>query len=329
MSSYDCSTIINTNNSKDLLHNNTTITINDISTLPTIIDHIVLVVQQIDHKNLKYSSYISDTFLQLSKSAIDAKTDEPDKTSEMQDLYSIYISRYINNHKLYILDSLLDISNNKSYTKYLQPISNELDILKQNKLIKKLYIEHNINECHDLSKVSNLNGIVMLNLSEYLSTILKTYNTDQNIAKQFLVDLPRQDVYVNGVRIHDFAQLVSLVKIFRRKVNLGFKPMKSINSILLLLVLACQSSLCTAFEFLSHKIMNYRNDKNNNMHLVDSKYRSTLRLLINHTDIKCSFEKIHNIIDIMTEDILHIMKVETLIDITLSRGVIVYEQVNK
>ena len=74
--------------------------------------------------------------------------------------------------------------------------------------------------------------------------------------------------------------------------------------------------------------MNYRNDTNNNMHLVDSKHRSTLRLLINHSDIKCSFEKIHNIIDTISENVLHIMKVETLIDITLSHCVIVYEQVN-
>jgi hypothetical protein len=320
--------------SKDLIidSNNIFLSSIDILNIPVHTRSMVSSIREIDNSKIKHIAYIYDhIFRQIESIDYQKHTtlnvnDEPSKLEQND---SMSFSNYINNLKLHTLKLLLNISNNKSYeSKYLLPMYCTTEILKQNDQIKKLYIEHNINGCHDLSKRSNLNGIIMFELYEYLDAIIKTYDSEEKIIRQILVDLPRQDVYVNDMKINSVEQMLNDNRIFNRDIYFGYARHNTINILLLMMIMSCQSSFGTAFEFLSQKTMKYKIEKNNDMVLVDSNKRSVIRIHINNNDFKCSFEKKHRIIDTSTGNILHMINVETIIDITQYYGIVVYEQVN-
>lgn len=117
-----------------------------------------------------------------------------------------------------------------------------------------------LTETHKGDKDDN---IIVFNLKKYFDEILKSYKyLETKMVDQFLVDLPRTNVYINKTKIASFEQFVDLLQGFSSlQVKFSRKPFSCIS---MMIMLANQSSYAFPFVFLQ-KLYQSQDPSNNVM----------------------------------------------------------------
>jgi hypothetical protein len=202
---------------------------------------------------------------------------------------------------------------------------------------------------YDITKEENLNVIINLPQRTFLETLLETFNDDDAIIRQFLVDFPRQDIYLNGCRVKTIDDLFMGLSRYNRMVYFG-NPVPILNKgtprnmiinwryyislFMLTLVLTCQSSFFHSFTHLHNKMSKMKNvleqNKQNlisvvNIYVTDYSERQKINLNVTCESFSCSLSATYKIINILDETILFRVKTETLFDLDSDTCIIVYE----
>jgi hypothetical protein len=169
-------------------------------------------------------------------------------------------------------------------------------------------------------------SLVTLDKDYYIDTICSSYNDENDIMKQFHVDLPRTEVYVNGelcrkgedliwkildileyngkkkkkqlIRSPDFMSLQKLKKTEMRDV------------ILFAMLIVCQTSFYVSYEFLFEKKNKYYGD---DFHIVDNGDRKKVSIKIDDNDFTAIMESNYKLIrtnDFGEEEIIQIINSE-------------------
>lgn len=263
--------------------------------------------------------------------------------------YSTYFKENVKVLKLEKLIRILKISS--FFNKYCELFLNDDNIYKS--IIDKTT---DINTKYDISDKNNINTIISISKQDFLELSLETYPDDTAIIRQFIVDLPRQDVFINGVQIKDIDHMLFLLGRFNREVKINTKNRPSINTTILSVALVCQSSFFMSFVHLLDKCkkmhmmssqsisdsvvtiiptiseltmtsQSVTNNQKLNMHVFDVKERDVISFNITHDTYKCSFAAKYRIVDITTDTTFYNINTEILIDLDNDIGLIVYNVV--
>ena len=167
------------------------------------------------------------------------------KINEIID-YSTYFEENVKVLKLEKFIKILKIS--YSFNKYCTIFLNEDNIYTS--IVDKTT---DLNTKYDISDKNNINTIISISKQDFLELSLETYPDDTAIIRQFIVDLPRQDVFINGVPIKDIDHMLFLLGQFNRDVKINTKNRSSINTTMLSVALVCQSSFFMSFVHLLDK----------------------------------------------------------------------------
>lgn len=184
------------------------------------------------------------------------------KINEIID-YGTYFEENIKVLKLEKFIKILKISH--SFNKYCTLFLNDDNIYES--IIDKTL---DLDTKYDISDKNNINTIISISKQDFLELSLETYPDDTAIIRQFIVDLPRQDVFINNIPIKDIDHLLFLLGQFNREVKINTKNRSSINTTMLSVALVCQSSFFMSFVHLL--------DKCRKMHTMTTLSTSTVSL---------------------------------------------------
>lgn len=254
------------------------------------------------------------------------------------------------------------------YSKYFEPyvrnvridkFSNLLNISKSAEKLKTIFfngvgqIAHfhdqstDITNNYDVTKKENIDTIISISRQNFLNLILEVYPNDDAIIKQFLVDFPRQDVFLNGRQIFQIDNLLMELSTYNKMINLDnfieikpkpdtklFGSKSHISTMMLTLAMICQSSFYVSFFHLHDKITKLKstldldakmeNDYRYNVHVTDFKERNQIRVNTTKNSFSCAIEASYKIMDIVEEKTLYKITTETLFDLDSDTCIIVY-----
>jgi len=217
------------------------------------------------------------------------------KNNKYKHVNKKYFKNYIAQYNLLESIPLLKIS--KNYTKYLKIFNDNVftNIHEQNEDILNKY---------NLNFKSNANTIIKIDKNKFINLSFGTYKNNFDIIKQFLLDLPRVNVYINGQKINTINDIINIISPFNRDIsfdndilinhdllnndltnndltnnnltnnndlannnlliNNKSKKIIEINILIIILVLICQSSFYMSFNHLHEKIKLMHENNENN-----------------------------------------------------------------
>ena len=268
------------------------------------------------------------------KKKINNKTLIIDNTNIQQSIdYSKFFEVYIRNSRIKKFASLINISRTPDKLKSF--------FFDETLQIQYIYEQDvDIANKYDITKKENIDTITSISQQKFLALVLETYPDDDAIIKQFMLDLPRQDVYLNGQKIKKIDDLFMGLSIHNKLIyfNQSISTSRSCISIMMIaLLLICQSSFYVSFLHLHNKVgkmksiidndVLYINDHRHNIHVTDLKERNRIIMSISEGTFSCSFDANYRILDIMKDRILFKVQAETLFDINTDTCLIVYEAI--
>jgi len=284
----------------------------------------------------------------------ECKNDNNENENENID-YSVYFKEYIRSLKFDKFITILQISStfdrytqlfiNDNTTKIIDNIDN---IDKSDKVdhVSK-FVDQIVDQKtdlsikYDISDKNNANTIISISKQNFLELSLETYPDDVSIIRQCLLDLPRQDVYINGTFITDIDQMLHLLGDFNKELKINTKGRNTISTTMLAIALICQSSFFMSFLHLHNKCTKMHssiteniaedpkcikeNEIRLNTHVCDMNERHVVTFYISHDSFKCSFSAKYRVVDVLAVETLYAVKTEILIDIFTDTGLIVYD----
>lgn len=328
------SQITQTTQNKPIVHQTVVIPI------PTSLDVIVNSIKLIDHV---HPTLCNDLKLHLfpEESQNDSDNEKIVIRSSMIDIitknsvdYSRYFEEYVRNVRIEKFANLLNVSRSAEKLKKI--------FLNGRGHIPHLYEQDvDISNNYDVTKKENIDTIISISRQNFLNLVMETYPDDDAIVKQFLLDLPRQDVYLNGHRIMTIDNLFMGLSMHNKLIYLDQLTTKSrphISTMMLALLLICQSSFFVSFLHLHNKIgkmksvldgdKQYKDDHRHNIHVTDLKERDRIDINVTPETFSSSFGASYRILDITEDKTLFKVQTETLFDLSSDMCLIVYEAVN-
>lgn len=256
--------------------------------------------------------------------------------------YSVYFEEHIRSLKFDKFITILKISS--TFDRYTQLFINEDATKIVDKFVDQIVDQQtDLTMRYDISNKTNANTIISISKQNFLELSLETYPDDVSIIRQCLLDLPRQDVYINGTFITDIDQMLHLLGSFNNEMKIKTKKRSIISTTMLAIALICQSSFFMSFLHLHNKCTKMHNSivenpkckedpkckKENefrlNMHVCDMNDRNIVTFYISRDSFKCSFSAKYRVVDVIAVETLYVVKTEILIDIFNDTGLIVYE----
>lgn len=266
----------------------------------------------------------------IARTLFDELDTEPEEPVELNK-YRKYFEEHICTVKLDNLLSLLKMSSN--FDKYIAKFFNCVNVKDRLNLI--LDNTTDVESRYDVSKCHNLNTIVKISKQNFLDLSLETYLCDETIIKQFLIDLPRQTVSINGIAVKDLDTIIRIAGRYNRDILVGVDEMGNNvkrSLIMLLVTLICQSSFYMSFYHLFNKCAKMRENSalgtECNYHTSYEKDINCIDIIVDANVLKCCFSATYKIIDTVNESTIHIVKTQTLIDINNDTGLIVFDVKN-
>lgn len=222
-----------------------------------------------------------------------------------------------------------------SINRFNEKFLNKTELSYYNNIKVDLDINYNI----DIPE--NLNNIINFKNKEYLDNIYETYNTDEDILKQFTLDFPRHKIYVNNSICSTIGDIFTILSKYNRYIDLPND--RKTTTFMLSMLLICQSSFYISFIHIYNKInkmkekylLNVGENINDidktpilNYHLTDTKKVNEIHLTIDDFSLSCTFIASYKVINIYTEKDVYNIKAETLFDLNFDDCLIVYERYN-
>jgi hypothetical protein len=185
----------------------------------------------------------------------------------------------------------------------------------------------------------------------FINSIIETYRDDSSIITQFLCDFHRQTVIVNDTVYDNIDELLLQLSISNRKTGIMNREKKPMSSMILLLLIMCQSShylsylhLYNAINVIREKAIltsNYQNDctkKTNvqcafedpraNYHAMNGDDSNITEIIINDIDVRpevgCIIKSHYKIYDTQNDRKVHDVYAETIFNEKSERCLIKY-----
>jgi hypothetical protein len=215
-----------------------------------------------------------------------------------------------------------------------------IKISKSSQLLSKMLIsgrgelmidaEIDISEKYNVMDKNNINTVVGITTDNFINLAKETYKDESEIIKQCILDLPRQNIFLNYVPMADIDVLTDLLKVYNRNINIEFNSKKFTTSLLALLLI-CQSSFFVSFVHLHNKMQKMKDnisdmkDSRHNLHVVHNN-KNNINIIITHDTFLCSFDAFYKIIDTSTNETVYNVNAETLFDLDSDISLIVYKE---
>lgn len=217
--------------------------------------------------------------------------------------------------------------------------------LEMSKILNKYTDKNNIDEINkyfenDILDISNLNDIVSIPRKEFVNMVFTSYKKDTDIIKQFLIDFPRQEIYINNKRcscVNSF-----LLQISKYNENIEIDNFKT-SKLMFIIAMLCQSSFYTSYYEIHSKLIKMKtniidryniewaknnkiiNSNMNNIYVLDGNKRNSINILIDENTLRINFTATFKLMDIETEIILAYITSETIFDRNNEECLILYE----
>lgn len=193
-----------------------------------------------------------------------------------------------------------------------------------------------IEQNYDITKKKNIDIITSIQANTFLNIIFETYSDDDSIIKQFLVDFPRQEIYVNGLKYTNIDDILMEFSKYNRelKLDIGNSNIKNTTCMLLALLFICQSSFYVSFMHMYNKlqklkdVLNTNDDWNNpyhNLHIIDHKNKDKIEIIMTDKKLCCAFIGGCKIIDTTNEEIIHTIRSQILFNLDIDSCLICFE----
>ena len=137
----------------------------------------------------------------------------------------------------------------------------------------------------------------------FLDSIIETYKSDSSIINQFLQDFARQIVTINGVIYDDMDSFFMELSSSNRKTKImsHHKPGKKMSTMMLLLLITCQSSHYLSYTYPFNAINRFREKTNKNYYAISRSEMNVTNIIVDHIDIRpqvgCVIDSSYRIVD--------------------------------
>jgi hypothetical protein len=240
-----------------------------------------------------------------------------------------------------------------------------LKISKEPKKYTEMYIRENmtkllspdedISKHYDITEKKNFEFAIYISKKNFLSTILESYPDDTSVIRQFLLDLPRLEVYINDSKVNNIDKMYLDLSLINREIAIDSAKRNKISLMMLVMTMVCQTSFFHSFEHLYKKYMKLKSvieqieqteqieqlkqnkikgdSKNNdndddakkNYEVVDFREKNKVEFTITPTNLICAFTARYKILNIKTEETKYIIKTETLFSLDNDLCAIMYD----
>ena len=201
--------------------------------------------------------------------------------------------------------------------------------------MKKYYDDqYDMNVNYNVLNRINQNNIIKGKSLKFMEILVETYPDDEKIMKQFLLDFPRNTVYVNGKMIQTVDDFFEVITPFNREYvmyNENGDRKRIIATIPYAMTFVCQSSFYPSFIHLFNKLQKLRElepdtDDLNNVHFTNTNERNVIEINVTQEKIQCALIAGFKLIDIQNEEnVLYGVKAETIFDTDMDDYLIVYK----
>lgn len=201
-----------------------------------------------------------------------------------------------------------------------------------------LSVNDDIKYNYDITKEKHINTSISISKNNFLCICFETYKSSKEIIKQFLVDLPREKIFVNNKKILSIKQIYDQFRYNNQTVIIDvtkiFQQKKAISLLLLILTLSCQSAFFPSFNHLVQKqlklieilesIPEYKNSNKKKYMVSDYRKQNTINFEITQTIFKCKLFASYSIINIDTGAVKFIIDSTTSFDLNNNDVIIDY-----
>lgn len=280
--------------------------------------------------------------LNLNNTKNDHNTDE--NTNIEENNYGMYFEKYIDYIKAE--NDLKILKKTGRFNTYKNEHLNKMeDIIDQIYMmqIRTQNEDNDVNMNYDITNHELLKNILRISKKKFLQLSLETYNDNASIVTQFLVDLPRHNVYINNTKINSMIDLLEQISKYERNINLDIdldlnfnlnldiKNKKTVSTTFLITALLCQSSYFMSFNHLHKKCEKMHEkmcDEKSSIYVFDSNERNTISVNIDAHNLFFSVAAKYRVADIIQNKTLIAIDTEILIDINEENGLIVFDSIH-
>lgn len=186
--------------------------------------------------------------------------------------------------------------------------------------------------------------VVSIEAKEFLNSILETYDSDRAIVNQFLHDFFRQVVSINDVVHEDIDSLFLELSNSNRKTKIRSKAGKPISTMMLLLLITCQSSHYLSYLYPHNAVTDIRDrivekgemDEENKFrdsraacYVMNSSEFNVMNIIIDHIDVRpeigCIIDSTYKIFDTQENQKVYDIKAQTIFSERAERCMIHYK----
>jgi hypothetical protein len=180
--------------------------------------------------------------------------------------------------------------------------------------------------------------IVSIESRTFLNSILDTYESDTDIINQFLRDFFRQIVTINDIVYNNIDDLLLELSASNRKTNIRSKSGKPISTMMLLLLITCQSSHYLSYLYSHNAITDIRDmitafdpegsDPRTGYFVMNSNEFNVTNIWIDHIDVRpevgCIIDSTYKIFDTNNCEKIYDIKAKTIFNESSDRCMICY-----
>jgi hypothetical protein len=200
----------------------------------------------------------------------------------------------------------------------------------------------------DLSKLfmpeESSEFIISIESREFLDSILETYDSDRAIINQFLHDFFRQIVSINDMIYDDIDALFLELSTSNRKTTIRSRAGKPISTMMLLLLITCQSSHYLSYLYPHNSITEMRDraaqisqldseskfeDSRAAYYVMNSNDFNVTNIIIDHIDVRpeigCVIDSTYKIFDTQDCEKVYDIKAQTIFNERSDRCLIRYK----
>lgn len=186
--------------------------------------------------------------------------------------------------------------------------------------------------------------VLSIEAKEFLNSILETYDSDRAIVNQFLHDFFRQVVSINDVVHEDIDSLFLELSNSNRKTKIRSKSGKPISTMMLLLLITCQSSHYLSYLYPHNAVTDIRDrvaeqgelDEENKFkdsraacYVMNSSEFNIMNIIIDHIDVRpeigCIIDSAYKIFDTQEDQKVYDIKAQTIFSERAERCMIRYK----
>lgn len=201
--------------------------------------------------------------------------------------------------------------------------------------------QDDIDNNYDMSNPDNISNIVSFQRDDFINIIYETYPSGEDIVKQFVLDFPRQKVWVNGKLYKDINDLFFTLSKHNRKINTSARET---TTLMLSLLLMCQSSFYMSFAHIHHKVAKMKEkllsdsktyidkideDPRMDYFVTDMRSMDSVHLTINEKRMCCTFSASYRIVNVSKDKTIYQIDSETVFDMDYDECLIIYEAGNQ